>query len=93
MRVKRQERPLSLVVRLRKSDDHTCTFGIAFYPWPQGGVGVAKIGIITTASADPVDSATFYEGLFMEQYGAASAVWIPVTETSGNADTQEVHVT
>lgn len=51
---------------------------------------MAKIGIITTASADPLDSATFYEALFMEQYGAASATWIPVTETSGNADTQEV---
>lgn len=55
-------------------------------------MGVAKIGIITTASADPLDSATFYEALFLDQYGAASATYIPVTETSGNADTQEVYI-
>lgn len=54
---------------------------------------MANIGVITTASADPLDSANFYQALFLEQYGAASATWIPVTETSGNADTQEVCVT
>ncbi|KAK7068718.1 hypothetical protein SK128_010638, partial [Halocaridina rubra] len=53
-----------------------------------GGVGVARIGVITTASADPADSATFYEDLLVNTYGAASATWIPVTETSGDADTQ-----
>lgn len=56
-----------------------------------GGVGVAKIGVITTASANPLESAIFYEALFTELYGAASATWIPVTENSGNADTQEIY--
>ncbi|KAK3867704.1 hypothetical protein Pcinc_026851 [Petrolisthes cinctipes] len=56
-----------------------------------GGPGVANIGIITTASADPLDSATFYQDLFINTYGAASATWISVTETSGNADTQEIY--
>lgn len=51
---------------------------------------MANIGIITTASADPTDSANFYQDLFVNTYGAASATWIAVTETSGNADTQEV---
>ncbi|KAK2714599.1 hypothetical protein QYM36_008974 [Artemia franciscana] len=55
-----------------------------------GGRGVAKIGIFTTASADPADSATYYLDMFVNTYGAASAVHIPVTETSNNANDQEI---
>ena len=46
-----------------------------------GGVGVAKIGIITAASADPQDSADFYEDIFA-QYGAMETYWIPVQESN-----------
>ncbi len=52
----------------------------------QGGKGVAKIGLFTTASADPEGSATTFTDLFVNVYGAASATYIPVTETSNNAD-------
>ena len=49
----------------------------------QGGVGVARMGIVTAASADPEDSAIFYDEIF-RSYGAADVYWIPVHE--GNTD-------
>lgn len=52
----------------------------------QGGRGVARIGVFTTASADPVGSADYYIDMFVRVYGAASATYIPVTENSNNGD-------
>ncbi|KAK4019862.1 hypothetical protein OUZ56_001866 [Daphnia magna] len=51
-----------------------------------GGKGVAKFGIFTTASADPEGSAAYYIDMLVNVYGAASATYIPITETSNNAD-------
>ena len=56
------------------------------FPFLQGGKGVAKIGIFTTASADPVGAADYYVDMFTRVYGAASATYIPVTETSNNGN-------
>lgn len=42
-----------------------------------GGSGEAKIGIVTGASADPLDSADFYLQQFLT-YGAKSTYFIPV---------------
>lgn len=56
----------------------------------QGGRGVAKIGIFTTASADPTGAADYYVDMFVRVYGAASATFIPVTETSNNANSQSM---
>lgn len=47
---------------------------------------MARIGLFTTASSDPVGSADYYVDMFVNVYGAASATYIPVTETSNNAD-------
>ena len=52
----------------------------------QGGPGVAEIGVFCTASADPEGSAAYYIDMFVNVYGAANATYIPVTETSNNAD-------
>jgi C1A family cysteine protease len=57
---------------------------IKFYK--KGGRGVARIGVFTTASADPEDSAAYYIDMFVNVYGAANATYIPVTESSNNAD-------
>ncbi len=51
-----------------------------FLLFMQGGVGVAKIGIVVAASATPLDSAYFYKRLFEQKYGA-SATWIPIDES------------
>ncbi|XP_057371027.1 cyanophycinase-like [Daphnia carinata] len=51
-----------------------------------GGKGVAKFGIFGTASSDPEGSAAYYIDLLVNVYGAASATYIPITETSNNAD-------
>lgn len=51
---------------------------------------MAKIGIFTTASADPIGAAEYYVDMFVNVYGAASATYIPVTETSNNADDPSV---
>ncbi|XP_046650060.1 cyanophycinase-like [Daphnia pulicaria] len=51
-----------------------------------GGKGVAKFGVFTTASADPEGSAVYYIDMLVNVYGAASATYIPITETSNNAD-------
>ena len=48
----------------------------------QGGPGVAKIGIVTAASATPLESAYFYKNLFLETYGVLTADWIPIDESS-----------
>jgi len=58
-----------------------------------GGRGVAKIAVFTTASGDPVDAGTYYVDMFTRVYGAASATYIPVTETSGNADDAAIAAT
>ncbi|XP_018019128.1 cyanophycinase [Hyalella azteca] len=50
-----------------------------------GGQGVARVGVITTASATPEDSATYYQDMFLA-YGAASVDYIPITERSHNAN-------
>ncbi|XP_077977953.1 cyanophycinase-like [Glandiceps talaboti] len=47
-----------------------------------GGQGVARIGVVTAASADPWDSWLYYEDQFVNKYGAASAYWVPVTVDS-----------
>jgi cyanophycinase len=57
---------------------------VKFYK--KGGRGVAKIGVFTTASADPLDSAAYYIDIFVNIYGAANATYIPVTESSNNAN-------
>ena len=51
---------------------------------------MARIGIFATASADPIGSADYYVDMFTRVYGAASATFIPVTETSNNADDPEI---
>lgn len=51
-----------------------------------GGKGVAKIGVFTTASSDPIGAAAYYVDMFVNVYGAASATYIPITERSNNAD-------
>jgi cyanophycinase len=51
---------------------------------------VAKIGIFTTASSDPIGAAEYYVDMFVNVYGAASATYIPVTETSNNGDDPSV---
>lgn len=55
-----------------------------------GGPGVARIGVFTTASSDPIGAAAYYVDMFVNTYGAASATYIPVTENSNNADDQSV---
>ncbi|XP_046650061.1 cyanophycinase-like [Daphnia pulicaria] len=55
-----------------------------------GGRGVARIGVFTTASADPEDSAAYYIDIFVNIYGAANATYIPVTESSNNANDPSV---
>ena len=52
----------------------------------KGGKGVAKIGVFTTASSDPIGAAAYYVDMFVNVYGAASATYIPITERSNNAD-------
>ena len=47
---------------------------------------MARIGIFTTASSDPVGSADYYIDMFVRVYGAASATYIPVTQFSNNAN-------
>lgn len=56
----------------------------------KGGPGVARIGVFTTASSDPIGAAAYYVDMFVNTYGAASATYIPVTENSNNADDQSV---
>ncbi|KAL3863803.1 hypothetical protein ACJMK2_005535 [Sinanodonta woodiana] len=53
-----------------------------------GGRGVAKIGLIHAASADPQDSANFYHDIFIKRYGAAEANLIPIdiNHISANSD-------
>ncbi|KAK3594653.1 hypothetical protein CHS0354_003576 [Potamilus streckersoni] len=53
-----------------------------------GGTGVAKIGLIHAASADPQDSFSFYHDIFVNRYGAAEANLIPIdmNHTSTNSD-------
>ncbi|KAL3878296.1 hypothetical protein ACJMK2_030661 [Sinanodonta woodiana] len=53
-----------------------------------GGTGVAKIGLIHAASADPQDSFNFYHDIFVNRYGASEANFIPidVNHTSANSD-------
>ncbi len=43
-----------------------------------GGKGVAKIGIITAASATARKDGQFYVDLFLKHYGVADAEWIPI---------------
>ena len=43
-----------------------------------GGKGVARIGIITAASFTARKDGQFYVDLFLKQYGAADAEWIPI---------------
>lgn len=52
-----------------------------------GGVGVARIGIITAASADPIDSADYYEEMFA-RYGALETYFVPVYEGNKEANSQ-----
>lgn len=59
-------------------------YGISIFT--QGGKGVARIGIFTTASSDPVGAADYYVDMFVRVYGAASATHIPVTQFSNNAN-------
>lgn len=42
--------------------------------------------MFTTANADPEGSAAGYIDMFVNVYGAASVTYIPVTETSNNAN-------
>ena len=58
--------------------------------YKKGGRGVARIGVFTTASADPEDSAAYYIDIFVNIYGAANATYIPVTESSNNANDPSV---
>ena len=51
----------------------------------QGGIGNARIGVITAASADPEDSAEFYTQIFLD-YGASETYWIPVHEANNGAN-------
>ncbi|KAL4236965.1 hypothetical protein ACF0H5_005349 [Mactra antiquata] len=53
-----------------------------------GGPGVAKIGIINAASADPVSSYQFYRDIFINDYGVLEANRIPIdlNHTSNVAD-------
>ncbi|XP_048249837.1 cyanophycinase-like [Haliotis rufescens] len=44
-----------------------------------GGKGIAKLGIINAASADPADSYNYYHDLFTKTYGALETNFIPVT--------------
>lgn len=56
----------------------------------QGGKGVAKIGIINAASADPLDGYQFYRDQFLK-YGVLEANRIPVDlNHTGNEAKQEV---
>jgi len=50
-----------------------------------GGVGVARVGIVTAASFDPLDSAEYYEEMLL-LYGAAETYWIPVHEANKPAN-------
>jgi len=50
-----------------------------------GGVGVARVGIVTAASFDPLDSAEYYEEMLL-LYGAAETYWIPVHEANRPAN-------
>lgn len=52
----------------------------------QGGKGVARIGVFTTASSEPFSAADYYVDMFVRVYGAASATFIPVTALSNNAN-------
>ena len=52
-------------------------------PVPQGGPGIARLGIVTAASADPEDSRDYYFDLFLSR-GAEEVYWVPVHE--GNMD-------
>ncbi len=52
-------------------------------PIPQGGPGIARLGIVTAASADPEDSRAYYFDLFLSR-GAEEVYWVPVHE--GNMD-------
>ncbi|XP_018019129.1 cyanophycinase-like [Hyalella azteca] len=54
-----------------------------------GGEGVARVGVITTASKTPEDDYPYYQDMFMA-YGAASVEWIPITQSSNNANDAEV---
>lgn len=56
----------------------------------QGGKGVARIGIFTTASSEPLSAANYYVDMFVRVYGAASATFIPVTQLSNNANDADV---
>ena len=51
----------------------------------QGGAGVARMGVVTAASATPVDSAVYYNQMFT-QYGAQEVYWIPVHEDNKEAN-------
>lgn len=43
-----------------------------------GGEGVARVGVVTAANADPAYWGQYYVDMFL-RYGAAEAVYIPVT--------------
>jgi cyanophycinase len=46
---------------------------------------VARVGIITAASANPIDSAIYYRDMLLN-YGAAETYWIPVHEDNKEAN-------
>ena len=50
----------------------------------QGGRGVARVGILTAASSQPVSQGREYKALF-ESYGVAEAYWIPIHENNKGA--------
>ena len=52
-----------------------------FFFYFKGGPGVAKIGIVTAASATPLESGYFYKNLFLETYGVLTVDWIPIDES------------